>query len=106
MTTAQKVIKYISIAFAFFLIITIISGIINALYALSGVLGLKKDNDTIKEEMSIIDFENNNVEILDIDVAFTNLLIKTGDSLLIETNNSSINCNRYYICIFFCIFFK
>ena len=44
MTLAQKIIKYLALAFAIFLIVTIISGILGGLYALSGVLGLKKEN--------------------------------------------------------------
>lgn len=94
MTLAQKIIKYLALAFAIFLIVTIISGILGGLYALSGVLGLKKENETIKGEMSMIDFENSDVATLDIDVAFTNLIIKRGDLLLAETNNKNINCKQ------------
>ena len=94
MTTAQKIIKNIALAFAALLIFSIISGILSAIYALSGVLGLQKENSTIKEEMSMIDFENSDVAILDIDVAFTNLTIKNGDLLIAETNNKDINCKQ------------
>lgn len=92
MTTAQKVIKYLALAFAAFLIVSIISGILSALYALSRVLGLQKEDEIIKDEMSKINFENSEVATLDIDVAFTNLIIKKGDLLLAETNNKNINC--------------
>ena len=94
MTTAQKVIKYLALSFAIFLIVTIISGILGALYALSGVLGLQKEDKTIKDEMSMINFENSEVATLDIDVAFTNLIIKKGDNLIAETNNKDINCKQ------------
>ena len=99
MTTAQKVIKYLALSFAIFLIVTIISGILGALYALSGVLGLQKKDKTIKDEtikgeMSMINFENSDVATLDIDVAFTNLIIKKGDFLIAETNNKDINCKQ------------
>ena len=94
MTTAQKVIKYLALAFAIFLIVTIISGILGALYALSGVLGLQKEDKTIKDEMSMINLENSEVATLDIDVAFTNLIIKKGDILKAETNNKDINCRQ------------
>ena len=94
MTLAQKVIKYLALAFACFLIVSIISGILSALYVLSGVLGLQKEDETIKGEMSMIDFENSDIATLDIDVAFTNLIIKKGDLLLAETNNKNINCKQ------------
>lgn len=94
MTTAQKVIKYLALAFAIALIVSIISGILGGLYAFSGVLNLKKDKEIIKGEMSMIDFGNSDVATLDIDVAFTNLIIKKGDLLLAETNNKNINCKQ------------
>ncbi|MBO5478883.1 MAG: DUF4097 family beta strand repeat protein [Clostridia bacterium] len=94
MTTAQKVIKYLALAFAMLLTVSIISGILGALYALSGVLGLKKDNEIIKGEMSMVDFENGDIATLDIDLTFTNLIIKKGDFLKAETNNSNINCKQ------------
>ena len=91
MTSAQKIIKYLAIAFAIFLIVSIISTITVALFALSGILGLKQDiEQNMNSEMVATDFENNNITTLDIDVAFTNLTIKTGDSLKIETNNNQI----------------
>ena len=43
MTSIQKVIKYLAIAFAIFLIVTIISTTTAAIFALSGILGLKQD---------------------------------------------------------------
>ena len=94
MTTAQKVIKNLALAFAILLIVSIISGILSALYALSGVLGLQKEDKTIKDEMSMINFEKSEVATLDIDVAFTNLIIKKGDFLIAETNNKDINCKQ------------
>ena len=69
MTTAQKIIKYLALSFGFVLIVTIISGILSALYALSGVLGFQKEDKTITDEMSMINFENSEVATLDIDVA-------------------------------------
>ena len=44
--------------------------------------------------MSMINFENSRVATLDIDVAFTNLIIKKGDFLIAETNNEDINCKQ------------
>ena len=87
MNTTQKIIKYLAIAFAVFLIVTIISAILTSLYALSNVLGLRNDNETIGE-MKTIEIEESQITTLDIDVAFTNLIIKIDDSFKIETNNN------------------
>ncbi len=93
MTTAQKIIKYLALAFAIFLIFTIISAILGVLYAFSNVLGLKNNDDySISKEISTIYLQNNDIEKLNIDVVYTNLIIKTGESLKIETNNSNIKC--------------
>lgn len=95
MTTAQKVIKYLAIAFAIFLIITIISTTLSVLVALSGILGLKKyTEENAITEMATTDFGDVDISALDIDVAFTNLKIKTGDILKVETNNNKINCKK------------
>lgn len=92
MTTAQKVIKYLAIAFAIFLIISIVSTITAAIFALSGILGLKQDiEESMNSEMVTTDIENNDIKTLDIEVAFTNLTIKTGESIKIETDNNNIN---------------
>ena len=74
MTTAQKIIKYIAIAFAMFLIFTIVSGILSGVYGLASAIGLRNGKGT--GEMKPIDFENSEVATLDIDISFTNLIIK------------------------------
>lgn len=92
MTTAQKIIKYLATAFAVFLIVSIISGVLSAFYALSAVLGLKKVENKVNEEKAMINFEaSNDVATVDIDVDFTNLIIKNGDYLRVETNNQNID---------------
>jgi len=93
MTSAQKVIKYISIAFAIFLIVTIISAILGGFYAVAGIIGLKneKENSTSNEEIiNLANLENNDIETLEIKLAYTSLSIKTGDSFKIDTNNDNI----------------
>ena len=91
MTTAQKVIKYIATAFAVFLIITIISAILNGGYALLNTFGLihKKEN-MVTEDLKVISSEIKEVSTLQIDLAFTNLDIKRGNDFKVETNNSKI----------------
>lgn len=94
MTTTQKVIKYIAIAFAIFLVITIISSILSGIYGLASAIGLKKDEEISIASMNTIDFENSDAAILEIDVKYTNLTIQTGEFLLAKTNNSDINCKQ------------
>ena len=91
MTTVQKVIKYLATAFAVFLIITIISAILSGVYALLSALGLIHTNkDIVTENLKVISREVKVVTTLKIDLAYTNLDIKTGDDFKVETNNSKI----------------
>ena len=94
MTTAQKIIKYLAIALAISIIVSIFSAIAGGIFGLASVLGLRRHKAS--GELKEIDFENSQVATLDIDVAFTNLTIKTGDILKAETNNSNINCKQNY----------
>lgn len=94
MTTAQKIIKNLAIAFAIFLIISIISLILSATLALSGILGIKRAVQNSNKEMVTTTFENAEIHTLNIDIAFTNLTIKQGEILNIETDNSNINCKQ------------
>ncbi|MGN1269319.1 MAG: DUF4097 family beta strand repeat-containing protein [Clostridia bacterium] len=91
MTTAQKIIKYIATAFAVFLIITIISTILTGGYALLSAFGLINTNKNIvTEDLKVISSETKEISTLKVDLACTNLDIKTGDSFKVETNNSEI----------------
>ena len=120
MTTAQKIIKYFAIAFAIFLIVSIISLILFGIYALSGVLGLK-DNSKIDisgnmqtvnlgnttSDKNIVNSGNSinnsaqtvnlaDMTSLDIEVKYTNLIIKNGDTFRYETNNDNIIYKQNY----------
>lgn len=91
MTTAQKIIKYIATAFAIFLIITIISAILSGGYALLVAFGLIHTNQNmVTEDLKVISSEVKEVSTLKLELAFTNLEIKTGDNFKVETNNSKI----------------
>lgn len=92
MTTIQKIIKYIALVFAGFLIITIISAILNGGYNLLQALGLIHTNSgTVTEELNVISGELEEISTLKIDLSFTNLYIKAGEKFKVETNNSTIN---------------
>lgn len=91
MTTIQKIIKYFAVAFAVFLIVTIISAILSGGYALLSAFGLIHTNKNIvTEDFKVISSEINEISTLHIDLAYTNLDIKVGDNFKVQTNNSKI----------------
>lgn len=91
MTEAQKIIKYLATAFAIFLIVTIISAILNGGYVLLSAFGLIHENENIvTEDFKIISSKVTEISSLKIDLDFTNLEIKIGNEFKAETNNSKI----------------
>lgn len=92
MTTAQKIIKYLAIAFAMFLVFTIISSILGGIYGLAGVLGLKKNTNTENVEIGTKQSEQIQelTTCLDIDINYSNLTIKTGEDFVVQSSNNDI----------------
>ncbi len=90
MTTAQKVIKYLAIAFAISLIISIFSSIMFGFSIVSDVFTHGKDNN-ILEDLKDLNISGDDISVLDIDIKYSNLIIKKGDTLKAETNNKYIN---------------
>lgn len=88
MTTPQKIIKYFAIAFAFSLILGILSSIMFGISTISNFFDEEEDN--ISNDLTDINISSDDVSILDIDVLYTNLVIKEGDILKAETNNKNI----------------
>lgn len=87
MTTFQKVINYLAIAFAFFLIFSILFGIV---YGVKSVYYIFNDSDKVADKFYEIPIQGEVLD-LDIDVNYVNLIIKNGDTLKVETNNNYIN---------------
>ncbi len=95
MTSVQKIIKYVAMAFAIFLVVNIISAIIIGLYTVVNVLGLvNSTKNTITEDLKVISDEITEISTLKIDLEFTNLHIKTGEKFKVETNNSNISYKK------------
>lgn len=90
MTTTQKVIKYVATAFAVFLIVNIISAILFGVYAIGIALNLVNEDNNILEDMKVISNDIDNVSSIELELEFTNLEIKKGDTFKVETNNSKI----------------
>ena len=88
MTQTQKIIKYFAIALAFLIIFSIFSSI----FGFINTLTMKKEKDRKIE--SIFNSDYANVAYLDIDVKAVDLVIKTGNNLIVETNNKYINCKQ------------
>ena len=97
MTEAQKVIKYLAIAFAVFLIINIFSAMFYGLNSLSNIFD---EDNNITNELKDVDI-NSSVSILSIDVSSANVTIKPGNILNVETDNDDIKVrqenNKIYI---------
>ncbi len=91
MTTAQKIIKYCAVAFAIFLIITIISAVLSAGYGLLNAIGIInfKENSLLENMVTISDDAEEFLS-LNLDIKSSNLQIKTGDKFEVKTNNSNI----------------
>lgn len=90
MTEWQKIIKYLAIAFAFSLIIGIFTGIISLIFGISGIF---YSNDEDMKDLDVRTFEYQS-EYLEIDIAWTNLNIISGNNFKIETNNKYIRCKE------------
>lgn len=88
MSTGQRIIKSLAVAFGLFLTFTIFFSIVGGLYAFTSMFS--KDN-VIEENTSILlNQSTENIKYLDIDVNSSNLVIKSGNSFIIETNNKHI----------------
>lgn len=90
MMTFQKVIKYLALGFAAFLIFLIVSGVFGILSSFSSVLGLQKEDNVIVDKINERNFKDTEINSLDIEVAFTNLSVKKGTFLQIKTNQKNI----------------
>lgn len=87
MNETQKVIKYLAIAFAVFLIISILSGITMCFVMFSNIFDDKEDGNFISDRNEEI---MGPISSLDIDLRATSTTIQEGNQLKIETNNNKI----------------
>lgn len=96
MSTAQKIIKYLALAFAIFIIVNIISGILFGIYSVANIFGLTKSNTNkiISNEKVVTNFENVNLATLKIKLEYSTLVIRQGDTLKVESNSKDISCKQ------------
>lgn len=90
MTSIQKIIKYFSLAFAAFLIVSITYGIMMVLYSLAGPLGLNKLDDTTNKNDLVCDVSE--IDSIKIDIDKSDLDIKMDSKFKIEANNDNVVC--------------
>ncbi len=89
MSTAQRIIKYCAIGFAVFLIVSILSGII------FGVLGIVTAGRLIKDNSEIsLSCENTEQYCMTISIAASELEVKKGEMLSVETENEKVDVKQ------------
>lgn len=86
MNTAQRVIKYLAMAFAIFLIVSIFSGIVYGVLGIVTAGKLVGDNSTVATKC--VDNEEN--FCLEIALSISNLEVKKGEKLSVETKNEKV----------------
>lgn len=91
MTSSKKIIKYIAIALAIFLIFEILIGIISGSYIILNSLNIiNQDENIIIDDYKTLINNLEQVSNLKIDFEYTNLYIKEGENFKIKTNNKKI----------------
>lgn len=96
MSEAQKVIKYFAIAFAIFLSVNIIGGIITAIFfgfrifgVTLGMQDIKNQNNAIASSKEIAVIQNGeDIENVRIEIGYSKLTIKEGTELKVEAINN------------------
>lgn len=88
MTTVQKIIKYLAIAFAIFLSISIIAGICSALFTIANLFGADTESEIVKQSVGS-DFTG-----ISVNLSATELEIKMGDKFDVETNHKYLKCEE------------
>lgn len=98
MTNVQKTIKYLAMALAIFLAVSIISAIFFGISSI-GMIFDYHDKDSVGDMLQLSNVED--ASILDIEVKSVNLVIKEGTELKAETDNKyidyTIKDNKLYI---------
>ena len=98
MSSAQKIIKYLALALASFLIFIIITSIISGMTILSNIFDDNDNNNQTVEKNEILISDSKD---LNIDLATSDLIIKEGNKFKVETTNKYIRKkeenNKLYI---------
>lgn len=90
MTTTQKIIKYLAIAFALFLVISIFSIIFGLSREIISSINSDKKDSELLEEYTTISNNVNNIESFKIDISNDDIEIKEGEKFEVKTNNPDV----------------
>ena len=90
MTTTQKIIKYLAIAFALFLVISIFSIIFGLSREIISSINSDKRDSKLLEEYTTISNNVNNIESFKIDISNDNIEIKEGEKFEVKTNDPDV----------------
>ena len=95
MSIVQKIIKYLAIALAIALIVGIIATIVRVVSSIPLTLKIGKNNSSSNNVIETSsNIENDNIAFLDIDIAYSNLTIRKGEHLKVESSNKDIQCKQ------------
>lgn len=86
MTQGHKIIKGLAIALAVFIIVSILSGIVCGIV---GLISIFTDEENLLDNPNIIKIEEK-IDVIDIEIGATNLIIKDGEEFKVETNDGDI----------------
>ena len=90
MTTTQKIIKYLAIAFALFLVISIFSIIFGLSHEIISSITNEEKESELLEEYTIISNNVNNIESFKIDISNDDIEIKEGEKFEVKTNDHDV----------------
>ena len=90
MTTTQKIIKYLAIAFALFLVISIFSIIFGLSREIISSINSDKKDSKLLEEYTKISNNVNNIESFKIDISNDDIEIKEGEKFEVKTNDPDV----------------
>lgn len=90
MTTTQKIIKYLAIAFALFLVISIFSIIFGLSREIISSINNDKKESKLLEDYTTISNNVNNIESFKIDISNDDIEIKKGEKFEVKTNDPDV----------------
>ena len=88
MTTFQKIIKYLAMAFAIFLSVSIIAGICSALFTTTYFISGRPSGEMIERSVG------SNYTSLKVDISASELEIITGEKFGLQTNHKYLECKE------------